>query len=492
VVRRRVIAAWLGFALAALFFYPLAAAIQTDIYYLQWQRQDLVETLVALAVMGALAAWAIFALWPRSGRGATLALVAVAALPMASLASGVARQVPFEDDLRLAWENRLLVLAACGGFVVLVAAVFAVWPVVFDRWLRRAVIAISPVSLVVAGTLVLSAWRVAPVLGVDRESPLGPPAAASCAPVVAWLFDELSFSYLYDENDNVREEFPAIRRFSESATHYLDVAAPARETLVAMPSFLTARRLRDARITDAGLMESTDKGLVPLSVATPDGLFATARRLGFRTEMAGYYLPYCDLLGDLVDACRSLSFYNVSTARARFSPDAAVATTLVLWPRQFPFGLLKNPPFASLQRDMVQAASDFARRPLPPGRPVFRFVHFSVPHLPFAFGEDGYDPPMNSLRTMPDDYYVRQLRYVDRLFGTLAAEMGAGGTYDSSTLVLLADHGYRFGGRERDVAHIPFIVKRAGQSAKTTDTLQATGEMLLKRIVEDSCRLGPP
>jgi len=489
VVRRRVIAAWLGFALAALFFYPLAAAIQTDIYYLQWQRQDLAEALVALAVLGALAAWAVFAIWPRSGRGATLALLAVVAVPVASLASGVARQAPFENELRMAWENRLLVLAVCGAFVVLVAAVFAFWPAVFDRWLRRAIVMLSPVSLVVAGTLVLSAWHVPPVLQVDRESPLGPPAAASCAPVIAWLFDELSFSYLYDDNGSIREEFPAIRRFGESATHYMDVDAPARETLVALPSFLTARHLRDTRITEAGLMEATDNGLAPLSVATPDGLFGTARRLGFRTEMAGYYLPYCDLLGDLLDACRSLSFYNVSTARARFAPDAAVATTLVLWPRQFPFGLLKNPPFAALQADMVEATSGFARRPLPPGRPVFRFVHFSVPHLPFAFGEDGYDPPMNPLRTMPDDYYVRQLRWVDRLFGTLVEEMGAGGTYDSSTIVLLADHGYRFGGRERDVEHIPFIVKKAGQSAATTDTAQVAGETLLKRIVEDSCRI---
>ena len=55
-------------------------------------------------------------------------------------------------------------------------------------------------------------------------------------------------------------------------------------------------------------------------VLAPDALFATARRLGYRTEMAGYYLPYCSLLGGLVDACRSLSFYNVVERRTRASP----------------------------------------------------------------------------------------------------------------------------------------------------------------------------
>ena len=49
--RRRVtgVCAWLGFTLATLFLYPLAAALDSGIYYLQWQRRDLVETLTALA-----------------------------------------------------------------------------------------------------------------------------------------------------------------------------------------------------------------------------------------------------------------------------------------------------------------------------------------------------------------------------------------------------------------------------------------------------------
>jgi hypothetical protein len=205
--------------------------------------------------------------------------------------------------------------------------------------------------------------------------------------------------------------------------------------------------------------------------------------------MAGYYLPYCEMLGDLVDACQSLSFYNVSTPRDRFSPDAAVSTTLVLWPRQSPFGLLKSPPFAALQATMVERTERFARRPLPPGRPVFRFVHFSVPHLPFVYGENGYDPPLNPLRTTPDDAYRRQLRFVDGLVGSLVQEMGAGGTYDSATIVLLSDHGYRFGGSERDVLHIPFIVKTPRQSARSEVATSEPGEQLLKRIVEGACRL---
>lgn len=112
-----------------------------------------------------------------------------------------------------------------------------------------------------------------------------------------------------------------------------------------------------------------------------------------------------------------------------------------------------------------------------------------MPHLPFVFDFDGYDPPFNPLRTQPDDHYVRQLRFVDRLFGDLVDQMRRDGTYERTTLVLLADHGYRFGGRERDPLHIPFIVKTAGQAARVDVTTPIPGEQLLKQIVERSCGL---
>jgi arylsulfatase A-like enzyme len=120
--------------------------------------------------------------------------------------------------------------------------------------------------------------------------------------------------------------------------------------------------------------------------------------------------------------------------------------------------------------------------------PVFRFVHFSVPHFPFAFDADGYDPPVDALRTEPDANYVRQLRFVDTLFGRLVEDMKQLRTYDTTTIVLLADHGFRFGGRERDPLHIPFVVKRPGQVSREVVTARLAGEQLLKRTVEDSCR----
>ena len=59
--------------------------------------------------------------------------------------------------------------------------------------------------------------------------------------------------------------------------------------------------------------------------------------------------------------------------------------------------------------------------------------------------------------------------------------------YETTTVVILSDHGFRFGGRERNPLHIPFIVKHAGEQMTVDVTSADRGERLLKEIVESSC-----
>ena len=480
------ISAWLGLALAALFFYPLVVFLDTETYYLQWQQRDVTETFLAIAILGLIASAAIFALWPRTSRAASAGLLAVAVFPVTSFVAGALRQLPFDDALREAWENPALSLSVPG----IVAALFLIalwrWPEAFNRRLRSALIVISPIALVVILGLARSSGGVPAVTSVDRPSPVAA-AARMCAPVLTFLFDELSFTYLY-EDGTVRPEFPEIGRFASTATNHLAVSAAGGETLLAVPAMLVARPLRGVRVAPDGLYELTEEGsLQPFNAREPDGLFATARGLGYRTEMAGYYLPYCYLLGDLVDACRSMSFYNVATTNDRFSILDPIRTTMVLWPRQFPFGVFKNPFFTRFQRDLVARTIEFVQRPVGTAPPVFRLLHFSIPHLPFVFGPDGFDPPLDPLRTSPDTGYVAQLAYVDRLVGEAVARLRESGAYDGATVVLMSDHGWRFGGNEQDPQHVPFIVKRPGQRTREDVTTPERGELLLKQVLQQSC-----
>ena len=479
------VSAWLGFALAALFLYPLAVALDSDIFYMQWQPRDTAETIAALVLLSVVFGSLVFVLWRRPGRGATAALAVVALFPLASFLAGLVRQLPFEDALIAAGNNRTLIFSV--AFLTAAATAFALLrrPDLFGRWLRRGLLAISFVAIVVVQTFIAAASYAAPA--VERH---GEPASVTvsdgCGPILALLFDELSFAYLYEGNE-VRTEYPALRRLSETATNHMAVRAPADETLLALPAYLAGRSVHQVRVDEMQLMELEEGGeLTPFGSGSDAGLFATARRRGYRTEMAGYYLPYCSLLGDLVDECRSLSFYNASGIVEGFSPLNPILTTFIMWPRQFPFGVIKNPPFARLQRGLVNELSAFARRPLG-GQPVFRFVHFSVPHLPFVFDENGFNPPLNPLRTSPDDAYRRQLRYVDRLVNDIVTGLEGDGAFNQSTLIVLADHGFRFGGAERDKLHIPFIVKRRGQTERADVMEPEQGELLLTQVVGNSC-----
>ena len=443
------------------------------------------EAVAAAAILALGAAGVIFVVWARPTRWATAVLVLLAALPLASLAAGVSRELPYDDAVRAAWEHRLVRVAVPALLAGAFALAFLLRPEAFGQWVRRTLVLVSPISLVVVGAFVTSAPRVSSLVEFDRAEPAAADPSG-CAPILALLFDELSFSYLYDGGD-IRPEFPVLRRFAAGATHYLSVGAPGGETLSAVPSLLAARRIESIRVEDDRLMELANGTLQPFDATAREGLFASARARGFRNEVGGYYLAYCDLLDGLADACHSRSFYNVNAWGDRFSPVDPVLTTFVLWPRQFPFGLLKNPPFALHQRELVADLSAFANRPLGNGRPVFRLVHFSVPHFPFVFDAGGYNPPFNPLRTSPDEAYVRQMQYVDRLVGEAIEGLREAGAYDRTAVAVFTDHGFRFGGREEDPRHVPFLVKMPGQQTRTDITESRQGETLLKEVMAGAC-----
>jgi hypothetical protein len=479
------LSAWLGFALAALFLYPLAGALDSSPYYFQWHPRHTAEALAALALLTPVLGLGVFAVWNRTDRLGHAALFAIAALPLLSFAAGVARQLPVAYSLIPVWGS-----TSIGLWISAIAVVcFAVGLVRYYSYagtaLRWLLVVISPVSIVVVKTLLLALTFPAIPTAIDRSQPNT--FDDRCTSVVALLFDELSFSYLYDDA-GVRPAFPSMARLAAHATNYWNVSAPADRTLRSLPGYLAARRLDSIEVNQFTITEtSRPAGRVPFSAVRHDGLFATARKAGLSPEMAGYYLPYCDLLGDMVDVCRSFSFYNTATVDDRFSVFHPLTTTLILWPRQFPLGLFKNPPFARHQQRLVDRSVAFALRPIDESRPVFRLVHFSIPHLPFVFGATGFDPPFDPLRQVPDTAYVRQLSYVDTVVGRVMNTMERANTFHSSTLVLLSDHGFRGSGLERDPLHIPFVVKHVGQRERVDVVQPAHGEELLAALVRGAC-----
>ncbi|MGE3512773.1 MAG: hypothetical protein AB7N65_28250, partial [Vicinamibacterales bacterium] len=348
-------ASWLGFTFAALFFYPLAAALDGDPYYLQWQPSHSVEALSALAVLAAVLGGALRVLLPQRQRWATVTLAVLALVPLASLGAGASRQVPFSGELRLAWESPFWRYGVTFVAAALPMAGLTWWPGASRRVLEWSLLVLSPVSLVVVVALVRPAFQPAVRIAVER-----PPAASpvsGCPSVLALLFDELSFSYLFDEDRGagIRPEFPHFQSFATDATTYLAVRSPGGSTMTAIPGYLTGQSFDQVHPNRRTLRYVRGGAQGPIRVSDAEGLLHTARQAGLSPEILGYYFAYCDLVGSAVDRCRSFSFYNVSTLNLRFSLIDPVLTTVILWPRQFPLGLLKHRAFGWYQSALVAA-----------------------------------------------------------------------------------------------------------------------------------------
>ena len=112
-------------------------------------------------------------------------------------------------------------------------------------------------------------------------------------------------------------------------------------------------------------------------------------------------------------------------------------------------------------------AATWLRRNVTKG-PSFLFVHYFDPHEPY------FAPPAFSKRFGPSDaeQYAAEVAYVDHCVGKLLASLKDQGIYDSSLIIVTADHGEMLGEHgERDHSYfiyesaikVPLIVKLPGQ-----------------------------
>ena len=114
-------------SLAALFLYPLAAALDGNIYYLQWQPSHSAEAMVAL--IGLAAGFALVV--HRLGRlsGATPRLRGSPLLAAAGVfGAGVARQLPLREALIPLWERRAISLSVPTAAVAVAMVALLAWP----------------------------------------------------------------------------------------------------------------------------------------------------------------------------------------------------------------------------------------------------------------------------------------------------------------------------------------------------------------------------
>ncbi len=422
----------------------------------------------AVAVLVEALAWRLDR---RAGQG--VHLFWIAALTAAALLPPLNRLGP------PAWASVGIALLAGAGFAFAYARAQAA------RWFLSF---LSPAILVFP----LAFLFFSPVLKTIATTGAIPdlPAPQLGGPVVMVVFDELPLVSLLDENHRIdAARFPNFARLAASATWHPNARSRSGSTAHSVTMILTG--------------EYPDFYDLPLYSVRPKNLFTLMAGAGpvSAVESATRLCPpaLCD---------RSARPLGNSGQRIKaMLDDLAVVYLHLVLPPQWRGWL---PPIGNNWINFVlrgQESTSYDDRPLiftrfidniPQGPPGFHFIHTFLPHLPWAYLPDGRTYALQpwklpGLSLDPDAWdaspwpvaqgyrrHLWQTQLADRLLGKLLDRLDELGVFESSLIVVTADHGCNFvPGRARraelkdrgsDIFAIPLLIKAPGQTAGDVDT----------------------
>ena len=167
--------------------------------------------------------------------------------------------------------------------------------------------------------------------------------------------------------------------------------------------------------------------------AAGDTIFPKVRALGLNTGLAGFFLPYCPILGDTLTTCTWEPCVTCGRLTGVFGKSVGESMwhqVSELVPRYDRRRHLAT--FRGVQEAGLALAADPTI-----GMAV---IHLGVPHDPVIYDRRRGD---YSLRAVEGDGYLHNLALVDRSLGELRDAMETAGLWDRTTVIVLGDHGRR-------------------------------------------------
>lgn len=282
------------------------------------------------------------------------------------------------------------------------------------------------------------------------------PAQASQkeGPRVLWLlFDAMDQRLSFDARP-AELALPELDRFRAESLSAAQAFPPARYTSYSVPALLTGRLFEAASPEAPDVLRLIPRGGgQPVTWTSLGSIFFDVRKMGLDTRVTGWYHPYCREFGrDLVECTSEQSVVGRDTQEAYAeSLGLAGAMKFVLLQRweEILIGLRierfrasdELPRLYAQKQQQTQYLAirqrsiDTMRR----FRSGLYYIHWPIPHLP---GQ--YDRRRSGFDITPESSYLDNLALVDRTLGELRAAMRREGTWDSTTVLITSDHGYRW------------------------------------------------
>ena len=377
-------------------------------------------------------------------------------------------------DLDISWPNRLRALMSASA----AAGLFAIWksPAAMPKIFRSIGLFLLPCLAV---TTAHSAESLL-LRHVESGSALSRPAhvlhhAPKAARTALIVFDMLDFDLLFNHK-SLDVDVPEFERLRTETLFARNAMSPAGFTEEALPAMTIGKVVTDSTpvssddllLTIAGSSRKTPWSLQPT-------IFSEARNSGMAVGLVGWYHPYCRLFRAMLSTCewvpipdklkdRGLTAWN--TERALIS--AIVQNLVGPGPNLIETVLRDEENGRRKYIDAYQRLLSAATAALTNPALDLVVVHLSVPHTPPI-----YDRATRQFTTDHGDY-LDNLALADRTLGVLRQEMERAEVWETTNVIVTADHGFRSTGPPswNHIAtplHVPFFLKMGGSGEEIQD-----------------------
>ena len=455
---------WVGLTLSSLFFFPLISSLNQQIYFFHWKNKDFFELLLCWLLVGFLYSFIYFYVEKIKSLSIKLITISIIILPALSFyLIQITRIAGLKTELieiaGLAVSHQIISLIA---LLVLCSIVF---------YKKKLFLKIT--SKVITVFSFLNIFFIANIINIyllieddpiqrltaTQQEMARTPLNANNKPknIYFLVFDELSYQYLYEDSE-VKEKFASIKKLASDSTNYHLAFAPGSSTMQSMPSYIAGMKLNKVQVVNNKIVSANTGGSVEDVIFSAANIFKTAKALGYKTALIGWYHDYCSFLYQDLDYCRAYSLYKHTPLIDEFSLLNPIATNLGLLPYQKPFWYLKSQAAISNQINTVKKSLQSSLHSINTHNPSFQLFHFSIPHTPFIYDGNDYIY-RNDAYSQNDIYYNKQLLLVDKIVGQLINELKVLDAYNSSTIILTSDHNYRAMFSKNENFRVPLIIK---------------------------------
>ena len=247
---------------------------------------------------------------------------------------------------------------------------------------------------------------------------------------------------------------PALDRLRSEGLDASQVTQAGRETKVAIPALLSGLDVQSAEPSGTDELTLTLRDSTEIEWNEADNLFVAAKRAGGVAVAVGWYLPYCRMFPAL-DGCASYPARMVgSRARDTGFWRALIDQQLALTP--FVSLRLRHREVVTSQRAELLHAATLGGR-------GFVLLHVIAPHTPWIWDAEDAE---YTLTEFSADGFFGNIALADRILGDIRLAMERAGTWESTAVIVTADHVAQFRPRwlrEPRDTRVPLIVKLPGQ-----------------------------